>query len=103
MRSTGVQSGSILKALRDDTELRRIWNAEHDEREMLINAKAGIPLMKDTAIVLACIGFVVGLWELALGSGIVLASLIMNCVSTSAYCWWYKRLSQEDEEESEEA
>lgn len=93
----------VLRVLRDDAELRRAWNAEHDERLLLINAKAGIPLMPYTAIVLACAGMLVSLWWWDAGWGITLAALIVNAVSLSAYSYWDKRLSQSTAEESEEA
>lgn len=93
----------VLRALRDDAELRRAWNAEHDERLLLINAKAGIPLMPYTAIVLACAGMLVSLWWWDAGWGITLAALIVNAVSLFAYSYWNKRLSQDSAEESDEA
>ena len=103
LRYPGNQHIRLFKALRDDAELRRAWNAEHDERYLQICAKAGIPLMSDTAIGLACIGFLVSIWESRIGAGMILASLIMKAVSTEAYDFWYKRLSQEEGEEDEAA
>lgn len=93
----------IFKALRDDAELRRAWNAEHDERLLTINARAGIPLMPNTAIVLACVGMLVSLWWWDAGWGITLAALVVNAVSLSAYSYWDKRLTHDRVEEAEEA
>lgn len=102
LRNPGRPVIKVFKAIKDDMELRRAWNAEHDERYLYICAKAGIPLMPDTAIALTCIGMLVSICEWRIGSGIVLASLLMNCVSSFAYTFWHKRLSQEVEEDSEE-
>ena len=102
LSSTGRPKIKVFKALRDDAELRRAWNAEHDERLLMINARAGIPLMPNTAIVLACVGMLVSLWWDA-GWGIILAALVVNAVSLSAYSYWDKRLTQNSVEETEEA
>ena len=103
LSSTGRPKIKVFKALRDDAELRRAWNAEHDERLLMINARAGIPLMPNTAIVLACVGMLVSLWWWDAGWGITLAALVVNAVSLSAYSYWDKRLTQNSVEETEEA
>ena len=103
LSSSGRPKIKIFKALRDDAELRRAWNAEHDERLLMINARAGIPLMPNTAIVLACVGMLVSLWWWDAGWGITLAALVVNAVSLSAYSYWDKRLTQASVDETEEA
>ena len=69
----------------------------------MINARAGIPLMPNTAIVLACVGMLVSLWWWDAGWGITLAALVVNAVSLSAYSYWDKRLTQNSVEETETA
>ena len=103
LSSSGRPKIKVFKALRDDAELRRAWNAEHDERLLMINARAGIPLMPNTAIVLACVGMLVSLWWWDAGWGITLAALVVNAVSLSAYSYWDKRLTHDCAEENEEA
>lgn len=102
LSSSSCPKIKIFKALRDDAELRRAWNAEHDERLLTINARAGIPLMPNTAIVLACVGMLVSLWRWDAGWGITLAALVVNAVSLSAYSYWDKRLTHDSVEEAEE-
>ncbi len=101
-RLDGGESANLIKAMRDEHELRRAWNAEHDERRMLINAKAGIPLMSYTSVVLAFVGVLFSLWEDRIGFGIILAAMIVRLFSACACWYWQKKLTDEEEESSDE-
>ena len=101
-RLDGGESANLIKAMWDEQELRRAWNAEHDERRMLINAKAGIPLMSYTSVVLAFVGVLFSLWEKRIGFGVILAAMIVRLFSACACWYWQKKLTDEEEETNDE-
>ncbi|MBE5797122.1 MAG: hypothetical protein E7327_07070 [Clostridiales bacterium] len=101
-RLDGGESVNLIEALWDEKTLRKAWYAEHDERRMIINARAGIPLMSYTAIVLAVMGMLFSLWEDGIGFGIILAALFVHLFSACACWYWQRKLTNEEEETNDE-
>lgn len=92
-----VPSGvSVPKCLKDDALLRRAWNEEHDERRMLICAKAGVPLIPLLSMIHYVIGLALFLVDKKVAGGILIASLLFMTVSNIQYTIWQKKLSEED-------
>ena len=87
---------SVPKCLKDDTLLKRAWNEEHDERRMLICAKAGVPLIPILGMIHYVIGLVLFLVDKKVAGGILIASLLFMTVSNIQYTIWQKKLSEED-------
>jgi len=92
-----VPSGvSVPKCLKDDALLRRAWNEEHDERRMLICAKAGVPLIPILSMIHYVIGLTLFLVDKKIAAGILIASLLFMTVSNIQYIIWQKKLSEEE-------
>ena len=87
---------SMPKCLKDDTLLKRVWNEEHDERRMLICAKAGVPLIPILGMIHYVLGLALLLVDKKVGGGILIASMLFMTVSNIQYTRWSKRLSEED-------
>lgn len=91
---------SVIKCLKDDVLLRRAWNEEHDERRMLICAKAGVPLIPVVAMILYAVGLVLLIPEhmaaRGIGVGILFAGGVFMAVSNTQYTRWNRRLSEEE-------
>lgn len=92
-----VPSGvSVPKCLKDDALLRRAWNEEHDERRMLICAKAGVPLIPILGMIHYVIGLALLFVDKKIAAGILIASLLFMTASNIQYTIWQKKLSEED-------
>ena len=87
---------SVPKCLKDDTLLKRAWNEEHDERRMLICAKAGVPLIPILSMIHYVIGLALLLVDKKVAGGILIASLLFMTASNIQYTIWQKKLSEED-------
>ena len=91
---------SVPKCLKDDTLLRRAWNEEHDERRMLVCAKAGVPLIPIVSMVHYLLGLAMMLVKPQavrnVGGGVLIASMLFMTVSNIQYARWSKKLSEEE-------
>lgn len=84
---------SVQKCMKDDNLLRRAWNEEHDERRMMICAKAGVPLIPVVGMIHYVIGLALMLVDKKVGGGILIASMLFMTVSNIQYTRWSKKLS----------
>ena len=87
---------SVSRCLKDDQLLRRAWNEEHDERRMMICAKAGVPLIPIVSMVHYLLGLALMLVDTKVGGGILIASMLFMTVSNIQYTRWRKKLSEEE-------
>ena len=87
---------SMPKCLKDDALLKRVWNEEHDERRMLICAKAGVPLIPILGMIHYVIGLALLFVDKKIAAGILIASLLFMTASNIQYTIWQKKLSEED-------
>ena len=94
------QGVSLKKCLQDDSVLRRVWNEEHDERRLLICAKAGMPLVPVISMVFYAVGLVLLFVEdtalMGVGAGVLISGVVFMTVSNLQYTRWNKKLSEEE-------
>lgn len=87
----------LRKCLQDDAMLRRAWHEEHDERRLLICAKAGVPLIPVVSMILYAAGLVLIFVEEGIGGGVLIAGLVYMTVSNIQYIRWNRKLSEEEQ------
>lgn len=92
---------SLKKCLREDAMLRRVWNEEHDERRLLICAKAGVPLIPVVSMLLYAAGLMLLFMEetavKGIGAGVLISGVVFMTVSNIRYTRWNRKLSEEEE------
>ena len=69
------------KGAQDDTELRRLYNQEHDERMQAIRARAGIPVTLFMGVALMGAGLVATFFNMTVSLTLVAAGLVELLVS----------------------
>ena len=85
-----ISMGKFRRALKDDTELRRLYNREHDERMQAIRAKAGIPVTLLMGVGLMTAGLVATFFDMTVALTLVAAGLV-ELLATLALKAWYSR------------
>ena len=85
-----ISMGKFHRALKDDTELRRLYNQEHDERMQAIRAKAGIPVTLLMGVGLMTAGLVATFFDMIVALTLVAAGLV-ELLATLALKAWYSR------------
>ena len=85
-----ISMGKFHRALKDDTELRRLYNQEHDERMQAIRAKAGVPVTLLMGVGLMTAGLAATFFDMTVALTLVAAGLV-ELLATLALKAWYSR------------
>ena len=80
------------KALRDDTALRKLYNAENDERKKLIRSKAGVPFVLVTSVCMLLAAVVAGHFNLTVFYTLVAAALAQMLLSCGLKMFYLHKL-----------
>lgn len=80
----------ILRALKDDTALRRLYNREHDERNQAIRARAGVPVTLFMGVGLIAAGLVATFFDMTVALTLVVAGLAELLVTLVLKAWFAK-------------
>lgn len=80
------------KALRDDTALRKLYNAENDERKKLIRSKAGVPFVLVTSVCMLLAAVVAGHFNLIIFYTLVAAALAQMLLSCGLKLFYLHKL-----------
>lgn len=80
------------RALRDDTALRKLYNAENDERKKLIRSKAGVPFVLVTSVGMLLAAVVAGYFSLTVFYTLVAAVLAQLVLSCALKLFYSKRI-----------
>lgn len=75
------------RALKDDTELRRLYNQEHDERMRAIRAKAGFPVTVFMGMGLIAAGLVATFFNMTVALTLIVAAVVQLLVSVGIKFW----------------
>lgn len=78
------------RALKDDVALRRLYNAEHDERMQMIRAKAGVPVVLILNVAMIGAGLIATFFNMTVALTLVFAAVMQILVSL-AIKFWYMR------------
>jgi len=87
---TGFQSGLILsigiiavvqiikltRAVNDETNLKLLYNQEHDERLKTIRSKAGMPMLMITSILMLIVAIVAGYFNIVVFYTLVITAIV---------------------------
>jgi len=87
---TGFQSGLILsigiiavvqiikltRAFNDETNLKLLYNQEHDERLKTIRSKAGMPMLMITSILMLIVAIVAGYFNIVVFYTLVITAIV---------------------------
>ncbi len=97
---TGALTGGLLvaalsmfrfhRAMKDDRQLLRLYNQEHDERLRAIRAKVGMPVVAIYGMVLLAAGMVATFFSITVAvtlMAVAVAQLLASC----ALKFWYMR------------
>lgn len=84
----GIFSMSKLhRALKDDAALRRLYNAEHDERMQMIRAKAGVPVVLILNVAMIGAGLIATFFNMTVALTLVFAAVAQMLVSLAIKFW----------------
>ena len=75
------------RALKDDTELRRLYNQEHDERMQAIRAKAGFPMTVFMGMGMIAAGLVATFFNMTVALTLIVAAVAQMLVSLGVKFW----------------
>lgn len=75
------------RALKDDTELRRLYNQEHDERMQAIRAKAGFPMTVFMGMGMIAAGLVATFFNMTVALTLIVAAVVQMLVSLGVKFW----------------
>ena len=75
-------------AVRDETKLRMAYNRENDERIKSIRAKAGMPMLLVTSVLMLLVGMIAGFFNLTIFYTLTAAAgcqLVLGCIMKFIY------------------
>lgn len=82
-----VLAARFNRALKDDTELHRLHNKEHDERMQAIRAKAGYPVTVFMSLGLIAAGLVATFINMTVSLTLIIAAVVQLLVSLGIKFW----------------
>jgi hypothetical protein len=102
----GFQSGLLLgigmvalvniikyrKALRDQQELQILYNKEHDERQLLITQKAGMPMLVITSSIMVFAGVISGYFNTVVFYTLIAAAMVQLLIGLSAKIYYSRTI-----------
>lgn len=82
----------LSKAIRDEKALKELYNKEHDERLREIRARAGMPLLLITSVLMLIAALIVGPLNLTIFYTLVIASSAQILIGVSVKLYFMKNL-----------
>jgi hypothetical protein len=80
------------KAIRDEKKLKELYNKEHDERLREIRAKAGMPLILITSVLMLVAALIAGPLSLTIFYTLLIASVAQLLIGLSVKMYYLKKM-----------
>lgn len=83
---------SLGKAIRDEKKLKELYNKEHDERLREIRAKAGMPILLITSVLMLIAALIAGPLSMLIFYTLLIASVAQLLISLFVKMFYLKKL-----------
>lgn len=83
-----LQIIKLSRVIKDETNLKMLYNQEHDERLKTIRSKAGMPMLMITSIIMLIAANIIGYFNIVVFYTLVIAAIVQLSIGTivKLYC-----------------